>query len=421
MYEANRPIPLGEVSIEFTIDGRSVATLAKAVQNLFPSPAIVLKVSDVPREPWSAKPVPEQPGVIRRSAPMTSEGPLVIKLENGIKLDVVPLAWVAIQRDAILHLEQSSCVVLQTDTPIKSMQFSVLNFSWSAPTSQLVLQAPPWEVQIDPVPNITELKRTLKTDHGYAVTHQGTIKRLDGNAFPVEEATDLLDGLNHFLSFVCGSHCSLTNVIGIDSGATEAWKRWGSHHVSPWNRHRSWLDITICDAAASIFPGFWREYKKNKKSLGRVLELYAHSNDINSIDVSIILTQTALESLSYLTVGPKSTKKGEKEKTGEWIARALEKVKIAPIVPSQCKQLEKFRAQQKLEHGPHVLVKIRNSMIHAKVTDGDIPLDAYHEACQLGLQYLELMLLQRFGHTGEYASRLGSVQIAGLTERVPWA
>ena len=60
-------------------------------------------------------------------------------------------------------------------------------------------------------------------------------------------------------------------------------------------------------------------------------------------------------------------------------------------------------------------------MIHAKVTDGDIPLDAYHEACQLGLQYLELMLLQRFGHTGEYASRLGSVQIAGLTERVPWA
>ena len=145
MYEANRSIPLGEVSIEFTIDGRSVATLAKAVQNLFPSPAIVLKVSDVPREPWSVKPVPEQPGVITRSAPMTSEGPSVIKLENGIKLDVVPLAWVAIQRDAILHLEQSSCVVLQTDTPIKSMQFSVLNFSWSAPTSQLVLQAPPWK------------------------------------------------------------------------------------------------------------------------------------------------------------------------------------------------------------------------------------------------------------------------------------
>ena len=60
-------------------------------------------------------------------------------------------------------------------------------------------------------------------------------------------------------------------------------------------------------------------------------------------------------------------------------------------------------------------------MIHAESLSGDIPIDAYYEARNLGLWYLELLLLKKFHYTGEYASRLIPVQRAGDTKLVPWA
>ena len=69
-----------------------------------------------------------------------------------------------------------------------------------------------------------------------------------------------------------------------------------------------------------MFPVFWKKYTANKKDLGRAIELYVGANESEVIDVSIILTQAALELLSYLTVGRKSSKK-----TGKWIADSLRK------------------------------------------------------------------------------------------------
>ncbi len=348
MHKANQPIPLGAMRVEFIIDGRSVRTPAKAVLNLFPSPQVVFEVSDVPREPWSIEPAVQRPNLMVRSAPILSDGPSVITLENGIPLSVVPLSWMATQRDGSFHPIHSPCVVLQTDSPIKTMQFAILNFSWSGGEQSLVLHAPPWSVRIEPASNLRELERTLRVDRGYAITHHGIISRMDEKAYSVEEARDILDGMECFLSFVCGSHCSLTTVTGIDSEGDEAWKRWGSNHVSPWRRCRSWFDITVSGALMKMFPVFWKKYTANKKDLGRAIELYVGANESEVIDVSIILTQAALELLSYLTVGRKSSKK-----TGKWIADSLRKGGICLQIPTGFKGLRELREREGCAHGPH--------------------------------------------------------------------
>ena len=414
-HEANQPIPLGEMRIKFIIDGRSVRTPAKAVLNLFPSPHVVFAVSDVPREPWSVEPAAQRPNVTVRSAPLMSEGPSVITLDNGIPLRVVPLSWMATQREGSFHPTQSPCVVLQTDSPIRSMQFGVLNFSWSGGDQSLILQAPPWSVRIEPASNLRELERTLRVARGYAITHQGIISRMDEKAYSVEEARDVLDGLDHFLSFLCGSYCSLTTVTGIDSEGNEAWKRWGSYHVSPWCRCRSWFDITVSGALMKMFPVFWEKYIANKKDLGRAIELYVGANEAEVIDVSIILTQAALELLSYLAVGSKSNRE-----TGKWIADSLRKARIYLQIPTGFKELEELRKREQCDHGPHTIVKLRNSVTHAESTCGHISLDAFYQAKCLGLWYLELLLLKFFEYTGEYAPRLTALQRAGETELVPW-
>ena len=415
MHKANKPIPLGAMRIEFIIDGRSVRTPARAVLNLFPSLQVVFEVSDVPRDPWSVEPAAQRPNLTVRSAPILSKGPSVITLENGLPLSVVPFSWMATQRDGSFHPTHSPCVVLRTDSPIKSMQFGVLNFACSGGNQSLTLQAPPWSVRIEPASNLRELERTLSVDRGFAITHHGIISHRDKIAYSVEEVGNVLDGLDHFLSFVCGSHCSLTTVTGVDNEGNEAWKRWGSKHVSPWRRCRSWFDINISGALRKIFPVFWKKYTANKKDLGRAIDLYVGANEADVIDVSLILTQAALELLSYLTVGSKSSKK-----TGKWIADSLSAAKICLRIPTGFKELEELRKREGCHHGPHTIVKLRNSVTHAETTCGPVSLDAYYQAKYLGLWYLELLLLNFFEYKGEYASRINPLQEAGVTEPVPW-
>ena len=54
MLETNQPIVLGDMRVEFEIDGRRVSAQARVVEQLFLTPRVVFEVSDVPREPqWS--------------------------------------------------------------------------------------------------------------------------------------------------------------------------------------------------------------------------------------------------------------------------------------------------------------------------------------------------------------------------------
>ena len=415
IQEANQPIPLGEMEVEFEIDGRMVRAHAKALERLIPSPDLVLEVSNVPREPRPLDGSPYEattPSV--RSFPITSEGPSTVQLENGRQVPIVPTSWSLFQDYGVLHLQEIPTVVLDAGNLIASMRFSLLNFT--SARCPLILQAQPWSVSIEPVSNLQELEKSLSADRGYAITHQGVISRTDQQAYSVQDAKDLLDGLDHFLSFVQGSPCSSTNVSGIDSEGNEAWKRWGARHVSPWRTHRSWFDITASNALSEIFPVFWQEFKDHKVHLSRILELYADSNVTGSCDIAIILTQVALECLTYMTVGKKS-----RRTTGCWIAAVLQKAGIATQIPADFAKLEEIREREKWEHGPRTIVELRNSMIHAESFSGDISIDAYYEAMRLGLWYLELLLLKKFKYKGKYASRLTPVQRAGNTELVPWA
>ena len=416
VQEANRPIFLGELEIEFVLDGRSVCVSARAFEYMLPRPHVILKVSDVPRQPQelTGEDIGTGPSLYpsTRAFPLTSEGPSTVTMEGGAKVDVVPSPWLPFQRDENLRLAHSPCVVLRSDEPLARMEFNVMNFSWSGEQHPVALLDPPWLVGIKAVLNLSSITEKLRADGGFAVTHTGTLKRLDGCTFSVDDAQTVLLGLDHFLSFVCGAHCATTNVIGFDGQGTEIWKRWGSYGVSTWGRHRSWFDITVMGALPKLFPEFCKEFRVNP-GLGRILRLYAYSNASESVDISIIVTQTILE---IFASWDKS-----KEAVGKQIANVLRKNGIDTAIPSHLEKLERMRKSHCWEHGPHTLVELRNSWIHADSDYSSGSIKSYYQAKQLGLWYVELLLLKRFNYTGEYASRLTDVQEPGDTESVPWA
>ena len=399
VHEVNRPIPLGEMEIGFVIDERSVRVAAEAFENLLPSPHVVLKVTNVPRQ-------------LQNSGPLMSEGPSTVTIERGTPVDVVPSPWVVFQQDNTLRLAHSPSVVLYSYEPLARVEFNVLNFSWSGGQHSIALKCPPWSVNIKAVSNLSNLTEKLGEDGGFAVTHTGTLERSDGTTFSSEDAQTLLMALDHFLSFVCGARCATTNVIGFGSEGNESWKRWGSYGVSAWGPYRSWFDITAMEALPELFPTFWKQYRE-KPGLGRILRLYSYSNACKSVDISNIVTQTILEVFASWDK--------LKGKTGERIAGVLKNSDIDTEIPSNFEELERMRTTNSWEHGPHTLVKLRNSWSHADSDHSSGSVKAYYQAKQLGLWYVELLLLRMFKYMGKYASRLSDVQKPGKTEPVPWA
>ena len=417
-FDTNQSISLGEMRVEFVIDGRQVSAQARAVEKLFPSPKVVFEVSGVPREPEGsveAHPGPHSISMLR--SPLTSDGPEKLRLENGFEVEVVPSSWLFSQQEATIHLAHSPSVIFRSGDPIARLQFKVLNFSNPILNWPIAMEIAPWRVRIEPMSNLIQLERALRSNSGYSVTHTGVVEREDGRAFSQEEAQAFLDGLDNFLSFICSSSCAVTDVTGIGTHGSEVWKRWGSCHVDAWARRRTWADVTVRESLPAIFRNFWQDYIKNKRDLERALGWYIYSNQSEALDVSIIFNHAVLELLTYLTAG----RKPDRMKTGDWIAENLRKEGIDPQIPTLCSELTAFAKVKGLRHGPHTLVNIRNSMVHPNPTIHLPSVDAYYEAKRLGLWYGELMLLKRFQYTGEYASQLTPLQTPGRTEHVPWA
>lgn len=412
VQEANRPIPLGEVNIEFVLDARSIRVPARAVEYMLPRPHVVLKVSDVPRQPRELAGEDVGTASSTHAFSITSEGPSIVAVEGGTEVDVVQSRWLLFQHDESLRLARSPSVVVHSDEPLARMEFNVLNFSWKGEQHPVVLRDSPWLVNIIAVANLSGIMEKLRVEGGFAVTHTGTLERLDGCTFSVDDAQTVLLSLDHFLSFTCGAHCATTNVIGFDGQGTEIWKRWGSYGVSTWGQYRSWFDITVMGALPKIFPEFCKEFREHP-GLGRILRLYAYSNASESVDISIIVTQTILEIFASWdkSKGP----------VGKQIANVLRQNGIDPAIPSHLENLERMRESNCWEHGPHTLVELRNSWIHPDSDYSSGSVETYYQAKQLGLWYVELLLLKRFNYTGEYASRLTDVQEPGDTESVPWA
>ena len=145
------------------------------------------------------------------------------------------------------------------------------------------------------------------------------------------------------------------------------------------------------------------------------LHWYLLSNETRSLEGSIVLTQAALERLSQQLVQAK----GSREQ-GVGIENALNEAEIPVLIPSELQRLKEFMEKMKFQHGPHTLVEIRNDLIHSQMKLKTLRSDIYLQAKELGLWYVELMLLSIFDYKGKYGNRLAQ-DWSGQIELVPWA
>ena len=201
-------------------------------------------------------------------------------------------------------------------------------------------------MEVTPVKNHEEVHASLNEQRGFGLTHWGSIMRSDGSLFAKEFVQQLITALTLFFSFTRGLHCGLTLVTGFNQADEKVWEQWGVSNVESWKGHRSWFNTLNGKILEDVFPGFWAQYQSlaidDRKRLA--LEWYLDSNAQKALHSSIVLTQAALERLSYETVGARLRRgqlgRKDDEKEGEWIARTLKKIGVSSKISPACVQLE---------------------------------------------------------------------------------
>ena len=378
---------------------------------LTPTPRVLIEISDVP---------------IALSRNLYNPGRLsTIRRPCGPKMDVRTLRVQLDETDSSLLMPIRQPVTsIKTGADLQSVRFDILNFpSLFQHDRPAVLQEGPWCIEIWPRQDLHAVKEALNAESGYALTHEGSMRRSDGEPFPVEEAETILKALHHFLSFARGGSCGIAMMAGNDESGDKAWEQWGAYSTYPWFTLSSWLDHRHNNDAelAQAFPGFLQVMMKGKYSVeDRVhaaLYWYLRSNESNSPYSGIILTQAALERLSRDALSDEESRTvGEKT----WLSEALKKACIGAGLPASCNELTRINKANKTD-GPKALADARNNLVHARAGEV-LSLDALLEARNLGQWYAEVLLLKKFEYQGRYANRLTyAYEGKWSPEVVPWA
>jgi hypothetical protein len=141
------------------------------------------------------------------------------------------------------------------------------------------------------------------------------------------------------------------------------------------------------------------------------------------IDAGIILTQAAIERLSYeYSVKDKRilTVKGFKDLWASDKFRLLfSSVKIPLDIPGEISKLQRLACNMNWLDAPHALTEVRNSLVHPEHKHRGQFGTVYSEAWNLGLWYLEMGILAICGYSGTYGNRLKQRWV-GQVEDVPW-
>ncbi len=347
-----------------------------------------------------------------------------------------PVDWlIDIDGDVAIVIPKVHHLVTPQVDQIRFLKFVLPNFPSCQGTliqrdgeqdiGRIELQDDKWRFIIDPTRRIKKNVETLSRHGGYAITHVGRLERIDGSVFNSSDGETALSDLSHFLAFVRGAWSSPFLAVGYDVNGGEVWKEWSLRPISSKIAQGNWFDPGIAHSILpELFPGFMHllHQEKWREALERIIYWYVHAcTKAAGMDGSIVLSQTALELLSWKYVANVNKYVQEKEfgklAADSQIRLLLSFCDIPREVPPDFSSLGALCAnlpqdlRQHLSDGPSIITQMRNSIVHpvhklqAEIERHPDPIRLYREVLDLSLQYIELVLLRLFGYKGMYILR----------------
>ncbi|TGE23533.1 hypothetical protein [Hymenobacter metallicola] len=327
--------------------------------------------------------------------------------------------------------------------PQRQLYFHLPNFpnyngeSISAPPSaellgswrrgRMSLKAAGWVVTLDNLAETKTLAEELRETGGYAITHTGKLEREDEALFTLEEAQAFMECINFFLSFVAGRWTQpvLWWIFSGDDSQSTQMIIPANQRLDSWRQTNSWANTKGWQSGEDIsglFPAFVDRFTQASKLLRLSISWYieALSSQLVS-DSRIVLTQVGLELLAEAL--PPLVGAGALKGPAEHRLRGLLKLVMPSLntavpasltclvaVLSQPPAMNWNKSTGGVADGPSVVVSMRNLIAHGARKPAEKALLAnstvMYEASQLGLWYLELVLLNWLDYEGHYKPRI---------------
>lgn len=267
----------------------------------------------------------------------------------------------------------------------------------------------------------------LENKSGYRLTQVGSIEKNDASTFTENEQASLLEGLKYFISFAKGSWCGPVCPVGLNILDKEIWYSLNSP-TKQWQSPFSWFDTMHASQLEELFPLFMNLWEKDnwKTTIKEIIYWYINANDSSrGIDAGLILTQAALERLSFEYVVNEKKLLSSKGFKDIWASDKFRLLFSSLDIPIKIDDsLISFGSSTKKYNwldAPHGLTEIRNSLIHPEhKKHGQITTGLLIESWNLSLWYLEMSLLAICGYSGTYANRLTVQRYIGTVEDVPY-
>lgn len=364
---------------------------------------------------------------------------------DGITIDGFAITVGGAQADKAMSLKwcpHSSPVdgIDSGTNPINHLHFHLFNFTEYLSTTNFAFESDgdrqhrinfielvdaSWNIRVSSQLETSQRIKQLKADGGFQLTHVASVRRADGVEFMSGDVENLLHMLRYFFSFAKGCWCEPDCPVGFDSSGKKNWSLWSSPSES-WRTLSSWFPEHLPSQLEGLFPLFSNLWKRGDwdEALKEVVYWYLSANSSRGIDAGIILTQAALERLSF-EFAVKDRKlvlaKGFKDLWASDKFRLLFSSLNIPLeIPAECTELLGMANQNGWVDAPHALTEVRNSLVHPEHKRRGQFQDVMYEAWNLGVWYLEMSMLAVCGFSGQYANRLKR-RWKGQYEAVPWA
>ncbi|MEM8829177.1 MAG: hypothetical protein AAGE96_07450 [Cyanobacteria bacterium P01_G01_bin.19] len=270
---------------------------------------------------------------------------------------------------------------------------------------QFVFLTNEWRIVLGTMRDSYDLEQSLNKKGGYGITHTGKIEKLDNSAFSLEEANIQLQGFATYLSFTRGVWLSPLLLTGYNRLGDRVFEQWSnSYQADSWNDS----GLIFCIDSTELpdaFSGFMNKWLNNdyqeliKESIHGYIESRKLSGGVNW---AIAMQLTTLERLSWVILVESSnflSPDGWKRLPAhDRIGGLLSYFNLDKKVPDSMLNLQQLSKEFNCEDAVKAITQIRNTIAHpiSKNKQKRISDDAKYEAWNLGLEYLEFVLLKLF-------------------------
>lgn len=353
---------------------------------------------------------------------------------NGMKYGQFRI--MIINSSTFMGLSVDHAVVGDINKPIDNINFNITNYNISLTTRGIQdgkevlfnhynLGYGDLEIVISKAEDHTKKMLKLANNHGYHLLGNGILFIKD-KTFTYENVGYYFNVLNDFLCFLNGGPCGPILMTGKNEEKI-VWRDYlALNRVEPYYMHNNcWLPLISDNSISNLWLKFTEAYVKNNDGYfyKQIIFWYNEALKIERVDNAIIFVQAGLELIyNWLEEKKLLPAKDMGEKYAyEKVKKLLKRINI-PVDPfKEQKELIKYKnGNREILNGAHAIIYARNNLLHSdhKHTAGkhvQIPRQVKVEIVELGVFYIELLILNILDYQGEILNR-----ITENRELVPW-